>query len=64
MENLTNSVVINTEFDVVQVDWTFDGEQFMCLVKKSDEFFQIRQYCALSFTLLRTRDLTGDYIKA
>lgn len=64
VENLTNILVIKTEYDVVSCDWTGDGERFFVVVKKANEFFQIKQFCAFTLTLLFTRNLEGNYIKA
>lgn len=64
IENLTNAIRINTEYDVISCDWTHDGERFIAILKKEDEFFQVRQYCAMTFQLLAQRNLEGDYIKA
>lgn len=63
IENLTNSIVIKTEFDVVNVEWSNDGERFLVILMAEDEHYQLRQYCASSFDLLKTRNIRGDYVK-
>lgn len=63
IENLTNSITLKTNYDVINVDWTNDGERFLVVTKKEDEFYEILQICGMNFNTLWQRELEGDYIK-
>ena len=63
IENLTNSITLKTNYDVINVDWTNDGERFLVVTKKEDEFYEIMQICGMNFNTLWQRELEGDYIK-
>lgn len=64
IEGLTNMYVKETSYDIVNCMFSNDTTRILTILKENDEHYIVCQFCTKNFTLERSFDLKGDYIKA